>query len=69
VLFRLLCRALPNQVLRQKEASDKAFDEKLAKLGYSENHTGKRSHHKAPVSERTDGKLSAKVAISSTPAA
>ena len=36
---------LIKEVLRQKEAAIKAFDEKLAKLGYDADHA-KRSHHK-----------------------
>jgi len=37
---------LIKEVLKQKEAAIKAFDEKLAKLGYDGNHSPKRSHHK-----------------------
>jgi hypothetical protein len=37
---------LRKEVLRQKEAAIKAFDEKLAKLGYDGEHASKRSHHK-----------------------
>jgi len=37
---------LIKEVLRQKEVAIKAFDEKLAKLGYEGEHDGKRSHHK-----------------------
>ena len=37
---------LIKEVLRQKEAAIKAFDEKLAKLGHDGEHTSKRSHHK-----------------------
>jgi hypothetical protein len=37
---------LIKEVLRQKEAAIKAFDDKLAKLGYEGEHDGKRSHHK-----------------------
>ena len=38
---------LIKEVLRQKEAAIKAFDEKLAKLGYEgNNHASKRSHHR-----------------------
>ena len=36
---------LIKEVLRQKEAAIKAFDEKLAKLGYDGDHAPKRSHH------------------------
>jgi hypothetical protein len=35
---------LIKEVLRQKEAAIKAFDDKLAKLGYDAEHS-KRSHH------------------------
>ena len=37
---------LIKEVLRQKEAAIKAFDDKLAKLGYDGEHASKRSHHK-----------------------
>jgi hypothetical protein len=37
---------LIKEVLRQKEAAIKAFDDKLAKLGYEGEHDAKRSHHK-----------------------
>jgi hypothetical protein len=37
---------LIKEVLRQKEAAIKSFDEKLAKLGYDGDHAPKRSHHK-----------------------
>jgi hypothetical protein len=36
---------LIKEVLRQKEAAIKAFDDKLAKLGYDGDHAPKRSHH------------------------
>ena len=36
---------LIKETLRQKEAAIKAFDDKLAKLGYDGEHA-KRSHHK-----------------------
>ena len=36
---------LIKELLRQKEAAIKAFDDKLAKLGYEGNHAPKRSHH------------------------
>jgi len=35
---------LIKEVLRQKEAAIKTFDDKLEKLGYDEEHS-KRSHH------------------------
>ena len=37
---------LIRELLREKEAAIKSFDEKLAKLGYEENHRPRRSHHK-----------------------
>ena len=42
-------QALIADLLKQKEAAMKDFDEKLAKLGYHANSAGKsrRSHHKA----------------------
>ena len=36
---------LIKEVLRQKEAAIKAFDDKLEKLGYDGEHAPKRSHH------------------------
>jgi hypothetical protein len=41
-------QALIADLLKQREAANKAFDEKLAKLGYQANSSGKprRSHHK-----------------------
>jgi hypothetical protein len=36
---------LIKDLLRQKEAAIKAFDDKLAKLGYDGDHAPKRSHH------------------------
>ena len=37
---------LIKEVLRQKEAAIKAFDDKLEKLGYDGEHASKRSHHR-----------------------
>ena len=37
---------LIKDLLKQKEAAVKAFDEKLAKLGYKDGTDSKRSHHK-----------------------
>jgi hypothetical protein len=37
---------LIKELLREKDAAIKSFDEKLAKLGYEENHRTRRSHHK-----------------------
>ena len=37
---------LIKELLREKEAAIKAFDEKLAKLGYNGARPAKRSHHK-----------------------
>ena len=41
-------QALIADLLKQREAANKAFDEKLAKLGYEANSSGKprRSHHR-----------------------
>lgn len=36
---------LIKEVLRQKEAAIKVFDDKLAKLGYDGDHAPRRSHH------------------------
>lgn len=44
---------LIKEVLRQKEAAIKAFDEKLAKLGYDDEHAPKRSHHKHDDEKKT----------------
>ena len=43
---------LIKEVLRQKEAAIKTFDEKLAKLGYDGEHPPQRSHHK-PEDKKT----------------
>jgi hypothetical protein len=42
-------QGLIDDLLRQKAAAMKAFDEKLAKLGYAPDGTGKpkKNHHKA----------------------
>jgi hypothetical protein len=45
---------LIKEVLRQKEAAIKAFDEKLAKLGYDGDHAPKRSHHKNDDKKSTE---------------
>ena len=37
---------LIKELLKQKEAVIKSFDEKLAKLGYEGEHPQKRTHHK-----------------------
>lgn len=37
---------LIKELLRQKEAAIKVFDDKLAKLGYDGEYAPKRSHHK-----------------------
>ncbi len=44
---------LIKELLREKEAAIKAFDEKLARLGYEENHRARRSHHKKPDEKKT----------------
>jgi hypothetical protein len=43
---------LIKDLLRQKEAAIKDFDEKLAKLGHDENHRPKRSHHTRQSEEK-----------------
>ncbi len=45
---------LIKDLLRQKEAAIKAFDEKLAKLGYDGGRPPKRSHHKQDGKKPTD---------------
>jgi hypothetical protein len=42
---------LIKDLLRQKEAAMKAFDDKLAKLGYDGDHASKRSHHHSKRNE------------------
>ena len=44
---------LIKELLREKEAAIKSYDEKLAKLGYEENHRQRRSHHKKPEDKKT----------------
>ena len=44
---------LIKDLLRQKDAAIKAFDEKLAKLGYEGSHGSKRSHHKRDAEKKT----------------
>jgi len=44
---------LIKELLREKDAAIKAFDEKLAKLGYEENHRTRRSHHKKSEDKKT----------------
>lgn len=39
-------KKLIDDLLKQKAAAVKDFDDKLAKLGYAENGASKRSHHK-----------------------
>ncbi len=53
-------QALIADLLKQRETAMKAYDEKLAKLGYQDNHSGKskRSHHgkAAPVNAQAKPK-------------
>jgi hypothetical protein len=49
---------LIKDLLRQKEASIKAFDEKLARLGYPDG-AGKRSHHKRAADAKAASKQTA----------
>ena len=49
-------QALIQDILKQREAANAAFDERLAKLGYHANSGRRRSHHKraaAPATETT----------------
>ena len=50
-------QALIADLLNQKEAAIKAFDERLAKLGYHANSSGKskRSHHKKQFGSDSSG--------------
>jgi folate-binding Fe-S cluster repair protein YgfZ len=52
-------QALIGDLLKQKEAAIKAFDEKLAKLGYQANSSKlKRNHHKkAETQAKPTGKV------------
>lgn len=60
---------LIKDILRQKEAAIKAFDDKLARLGHNTDGTApKRSHHKNNVETKAESKPAAR-ATSSTPAA
>jgi hypothetical protein len=45
---------LIKDLLRQKDAAIKAFDEKLEKLGYDGEHTSKRSHHKDAADKKAE---------------
>ncbi|MEO8595481.1 MAG: hypothetical protein ABI759_19330 [Candidatus Solibacter sp.] len=45
---------LIKDLLRQKEAAIKVFDEKLAKLGYDGEHANKRSHHKDDAGKKPE---------------
>jgi hypothetical protein len=45
---------LIKEVLRQKEAAIKAFDDKLEKLGYDGEHASKRSHHKDEANKKPE---------------
>jgi hypothetical protein len=45
---------LIKEVLRQKEAAIKVFDDKLEKLGYDGEHASKRSHHKDAADKKPE---------------
>jgi hypothetical protein len=45
---------LIKELLRQKEAAIKAFDDKLAKLGHHGNAASKRSHHKDAADKKAE---------------
>ena len=55
-------QALIADLLKQREAANKAFDEKLAKLGYEANSSGKprRSHHKRGAAAGADAPAKSK---------
>ena len=44
---------LIKELLRQKEAAMKEFDDKLEKLGYESDHSPKRTHHKRDAEKKT----------------
>jgi hypothetical protein len=44
---------LIKEVLRQKDAAIKVFDDKLEKLGYDGEHASKRSHHKDAADKKS----------------
>jgi hypothetical protein len=54
-------QALIDDLLKQREAALKAFDEKLAKLGYEDN-SGRptRSHHKTRIAPAAGANAAAK---------
>ena len=43
---------LIKELLRQKEAAMKEFDDKLEKLGYEGEHASKRTHHKRDAEKK-----------------
>jgi hypothetical protein len=45
---------LIKELLHQKEAAIKAFDEKLAKLGYDGARSSKRSHHRHDAEKKSE---------------
>jgi len=45
---------LIKDLLRQKEAAIKVFDDKLEKLGYDGEHASKRSHHKDAADKKPE---------------
>ena len=47
-------QGLIKELLRQKEAAIKAFDDKLEKLGYDGEHASKRSHHKDDAEKKPE---------------
>ena len=54
-------QGLIDDLLRQREAAMKVFDEKLAKLGYHGNSgKPKKSHHKAPAATSAETPAKAK---------
>lgn len=47
---------LIKEILRQKEAAIKAFDEKLARLGHQDGDDPKRSHHTRGIEKKPSAK-------------
>jgi hypothetical protein len=45
---------LIKELLKQKEAAIKSFDEKLARLGYEGEHAQKRTHHKRDAEKNAE---------------
>jgi hypothetical protein len=44
-------RELIKEILREKEAANKVFDDRLARLGHHDNQGAKRTHHRKNTEE------------------